>query len=81
MFILAPDPCAPHPCDVNANCTKLGVSGDFICTCIFPYSGNGIICTGKESQQLNLKTILGASKQWYMGSYNPSMGYMTPKGT
>jgi hypothetical protein len=48
LFILVTDPCTPHPCDANANCTKVGVSGDFTCSCIFPYSGNGTICTGKE---------------------------------
>ena len=34
-----------YPCDPNANCTNS--VGNFSCTCLTGYSGNGMTCTGE----------------------------------
>ena len=34
-----------YPCDPNANCTNS--IGNFSCTCLTGYSGNGMTCTGE----------------------------------
>ena len=45
----APDPCLSNPCDQNADCVQIGLSSDFTCICVPPYSGNGTLCTSEFS--------------------------------
>ena len=35
-----------HNCDDDANCTN--TNGSFYCTCLDGYSGDGVMCTGRE---------------------------------
>ena len=43
----APDPCLSNPCDQNADCQQVGLTGDFTCTCRPTYTGDGIFCTSE----------------------------------
>ena len=44
-----PDPCASNPCDPNAMCERVGLTAQFTCTCIPPYTGDGFTCTREWS--------------------------------
>ena len=43
---IAPDEdCDSDPCDPNAICTELPGAGNFNCTCIPPFEGDGFMCS------------------------------------
>ncbi|XP_064405891.1 uncharacterized protein LOC135350948 isoform X5 [Halichondria panicea] len=41
-----PNPCLSDPCDINANCTDSVTNGEFACTCMTGFTGNGFSCSG-----------------------------------
>ena len=58
MSSAVPDPCASDPCDPNAMCERIGLTADFTCTCIPPYTGDGFTCTREWSNCMTLYTII-----------------------
>ena len=44
-LIAIDEDCDSDPCDPNAECTELPGSGNFICTCIPPFEGDGFTCS------------------------------------
>ena len=56
LFLTAPDPCDPNPCQNNGTCTAVpDVIGQFTCTCLIDFTGDNCeIVIGKDEEVVKI---------------------------